>query len=118
MFKDIPLFIKQYVLILLIYSVLLTVSTSFSKQDSFAQEDNKSGGMKLFKTNCSGCHLNGKNLIKPEKPIIGSKKLTDKKTFKNFIESPPKPMPKFKNISENEEQLQALYKYVTSLKDK
>lgn len=77
-----------------------------------------SRGEKLFKTNCLGCHLNGKNLIKAEKPIIGSQKLRSILAFKDFISSPPAPMPKFKNIAQKPDQLEALYKHVTSLMGK
>lgn len=75
-------------------------------------------GEKLFKKNCSGCHLNGQNLIETTKPIIGSKEIKTKAVFKAFIENPPKPMPKFRNITDNPEQLDALYRYVISLKEK
>ena len=75
-------------------------------------------GARLFKKNCSGCHSNGQNLIKADKPIIGSKEIRAKVVFKAFIENPPKPMPKFKNITDNPEQLDALYRYVISLKEK
>ena len=75
-------------------------------------------GEKFFKANCSGCHINGQNLIKPNKPIIGSQKLKSKNSFARFIESPPPPMPSFKNITLKQEQFTALYNYVTSLKAK
>lgn len=75
-------------------------------------------GEKLFKKNCSGCHLNGQNLVKADKPVIGSKEIKTKAVFKVFIENPPKPMPKFKNITDNPEQLDALYRYVISLREK
>ena len=74
-------------------------------------------GKRLFKNNCSGCHLNGQNLIKAEKPIIGSLKLKSKEAFKEHITSPPPPMPSFKKIADNEEELNALYDYVRTLKE-
>jgi mono/diheme cytochrome c family protein len=75
-------------------------------------------GERLFKKNCSGCHINGGNLIKVEKPIIGSKKILSKAVFKDFIDNPPPPMPKFKNLTSNQKQLDELYVYVSSLMGK
>ena len=75
-------------------------------------------GEKLFKTNCSGCHLNGQNLIKPDKPIIGSIKLKSKQAFKMWLENPAPPMPNYKNIANMSTQLDALYNYVLSIKGK
>lgn len=110
-----PNFIKILVLGIL-FNLCLALTTD---RGAFTYgAESKVSGEKLFKTNCSGCHLNGKNLIKPDKPIIGSLKLKSKETFKAFIESPPAPMPKFKNIASKEDQLDTLYKYVSSLKGK
>lgn len=75
-------------------------------------------GQKLFKTNCSGCHLNGQNLIKADKPIIGSLKLKSKETFNIWLENPSPPMPNFKNIVLKPEQLDELYSYVITLMGK
>lgn len=75
-------------------------------------------GQKLFKTNCSGCHLNGQNLIKADKPLVGSIKLKTKQSFSEFISAPPPPMPNFKNIVLKPDQLDELYSYVISLMGK
>lgn len=109
-----PNFIK-----ILVLGILFNFCLALSYKNTFTYgAEPKVSGEKLFKTNCSGCHLNGKNLIKPDKPIIGSLKLKSKETFKAFIESPPPPMPKFKSITTKEAQLDALYKYVSSLMGK
>ncbi|MBI2995892.1 MAG: c-type cytochrome [Candidatus Melainabacteria bacterium] len=108
MSKKLSILKKMFLLILLL-NLLIGLAKGASAENSLK-------GERLFKANCSGCHLNGQNLIRPEKPIIGSLKLQSKKTFKAFIENPPPPMPKFKNIADKPVQLDALYKYVTSLK--
>jgi len=109
-----PNFIK-----ILVLGILFNLCLALAYRGAFTYgAESKVSGEKLFKTNCSGCHLNGKNLIKPDKPIIGSLKLKSREGFKSFIESPPPPMPKFKNITAKEAQLDALYSYVTSLMGK
>ena len=105
------------VLVFLLY-LFFTVACFSQPIEEPGLKDVSSKGEKLFKANCSGCHLNGQNLIKPGKPIIGSLKLKSKDSFKTFIESPPPPMPNFKNITSNPNQLDALYNYVISLKGK
>ena len=80
-----------------------------------AHENWAKNGEKLFKANCAGCHLNGQNLIKPNKPVIGSLKLASKQSFREFLSSPPQPMPNFKNITTMPGQFDALYTYVISL---
>lgn len=97
--------------------ILAYIPFTVANSESGIHNKEESGKL-LFKSNCSGCHLNGKNLIKPEKPIIGSSKIKSKKIFGDFISSPVPPMPNFKNIAVNPHQLDALYTYVTSLMGK
>ena len=119
MFKKLPLTITLYVLILLINLFFVLACRCFSKPEMGSMPaESLSGGETLFKANCSGCHLNGQNLIKPNKPIIGSLKLKSKESFKAFIESPPAPMPSFRNITSKSNQFNALYDYVVSLMGK
>ena len=119
MFKQLPGFIKLFLLVFIINSVFIMAYSSFSKPNMDSPRgDEQEKGQKLFKSNCSGCHLNGQNLIKPDKPIVGSSKLASKETFSSFISSPPPPMPNFKNIVEKPGQLSALYDYVSSLMGK
>lgn len=118
MIKHIPIFIKLIILIFLLNVIIVQAYNSFSMVKDHSESmvsDGASRGEKLFKTNCSGCHLNGKNLIKPDKPIIGSLKLKSKESFKVFISSPPPPMPNFKNIALKDDHFNALYNYVVSL---
>ena len=107
-------FLALVFLISVVYS-FTTVYSSFS-QPSMDAEPSK--GQKLFKANCSGCHLNGQNLIKKDKPIIGSSKIKTEEIFKAWLENPNPPMPNFKNIALKQEELSALYDYVVSLKGK
>ena len=119
MLKKLPMSLRIYILILLINFVFMWAYSCFSQSEmSTMSQEEGSRGEKLFKVNCSGCHLKGQNLIKPNKPVAGSLKLKTKESFKSFIESPPPPMPSFKNITGKSEQLDALYVYVTSLMGK
>ncbi len=112
MFKQIPIAIRLLILLFLINTIFMVASFSRSNNP-----DN-SKGEKIFKANCSGCHLNGQNLIKANKPVIGSAKLQSKIGFKEFLESPPRPMPKFENITSMEIQFNSLYNYVNTLMGK
>lgn len=105
-----------FILITLSSLILTWAYNLFSQTETKAMsKSNIKSGEELFKANCSGCHLNGQNLIKPNKPIIGSLKLKSKDTFKSFIENPPPPMPKFKNIVSNEAKLNTIYNHVLTL---
>ena len=119
MIKQIPLFIRLLLSGALVNVLFGTISSSFSQSDSKVMNHRDVlGGEKLYTINCSGCHLNGNNLIKPDKPIIGSKKLNSLETFNAFLSAPPPPMPNFKNITEKPDQLKALYQHVISLMGK
>ena len=104
-------------LLILGVSFLFSLANVYSKEDK-SEENVLTKGEKLFKANCAGCHQNGQNLIKPNKPVIGSKYLKFKKAFADFLESPPPPMPDFENISTMPGQLDALYSYSLTLMGK
>lgn len=113
------IFIRTLFITFSVGCIFLLAYNSFSQPEKNTQSiDDLELGKNIFKKNCSGCHLSGKNIIKPEKPIIGSNKLKSKNSFKDFIQDPPPPMPKFKNIVGEPKQLDALYRYVSSLKEK
>ena len=99
-------------------SISLSMWIFSSKEMSFAKSGNEKNGKKIFEVNCAGCHLNGLNLIKKDKPIIGSNKLKSKDDLKSFLISPPPPMPNFKNIVSKENELEELYNYLLTLKSK
>ena len=117
MFKQAPTSIKLLVFLFVISMIFTVASFSMSDMSSFGgNEGNK--GEKLFKANCAGCHLNGQNLIKADKPIIGSAKIQSKLVLKKFLESPPPPMPKFENITSMDGQFNSLYNYLITLMGK
>ena len=117
MLKSTPIFIRLLFLLLVVNMIVILAYGSFSQVKSGAISDLASG-KKLFKNNCAGCHVNGENLIKADKPIIGSLKTKSQFTFSAFLDNPPPPMPKFKNITNKPEQLNDLYNYVVSLMGK
>ena len=119
MFRKLPILIRLFLFVFLINFVFVWAYSYFSKTEiSPAIAEDSSLGEKLFKNNCSGCHSNGQNLIKPNKPIIGSLKLKSKESFKLWLENPSLPMPSFKNITSKNDQFEALYSYVVSLMGK
>ena len=116
MLRHLPVAIKFIVILFFINIFFLFANHSIRGEEGKSTPGEKGEkGEKLFKANCSGCHLNGQNLIKPEKPVIGSLKLKSKEIFKALLENPAPPMPKFKNITSMDAQLNDLYNYVTSL---
>lgn len=111
-----PGFVKLLVITFIVSSTFVLAYSSFIAQTTDSvMRSNIARGEKLFQANCTGCHLNGQNLINPNKPIIGSPKLKTKKAFKAWLASPVPPMPSFKNITSKPAQLNALYSYVISL---
>ena len=73
-------------------------------------------GDKMFAASCVACHPGGKNIIDPKKPIIGSKKLANKDSFKALLSKASGSMPSFANIAKDDPAVTALYSYVKSLK--
>ncbi len=116
MFKRLPASIKLLFLLVLLNTIIFSAYNCFSKPARGFENVNR--GEKLYQVNCSGCHLNGRNLIKADKPIVGSKMLKSKQDFKAFLDNPPQPMPNFRNITEKQAQLDSLYNYVISLMGK
>lgn len=120
MIYKMSIFIRVFFLVFIVNLVFVLAYNSFSQTGG--RPASKGGevlsGERLFKANCAGCHANGQNLIKPNKPVVGSGKLKSKQLFKTFLQSPPPPMPNFKNISNKPTQLDALYTYVISLRGK
>ncbi len=116
MFKKLPAVIKLFIGLVIINSFIFSAYNCFSKTSQI--EESPKSGEAIFQVNCSGCHINGQNLIKSDKPVIGSKMLKSKQLFKTFLDAPPQPMPNFKNITGKPEKLNALYNYVVSLMGK
>lgn len=118
MFKQIPISAKLLVFLLLINLFFVMAGFSMSDMSSMPGNEGSTKGEKIFKANCAGCHLNGQNLIKADKPIIGSAKLQSKLMFKKFLDLPPAPMPKFENITSMDSQFNSLYDYLIMLMGK
>lgn len=114
MLKQISTSLKLILILFLINTIFIVAGFSVSSNSEAAL----SKGEKIFKANCAGCHLNGQNLIRADKPIIGSSKIQSKQAFKKFLESPPKPMPKFENITSMDARFNSLYNYVITLMGK
>ena len=72
-------------------------------------------GEKLFAANCIACHPGGRNIMKPDHPIINSPKLKDLDTFLSWIRHPIAPMPTFSDSEISDNQARALYAYITKV---
>jgi hypothetical protein len=79
-------------------------------------------GENIFEDRCSGCHPDGKNIIRPDLPIKGSLKISDFTTFLHFIRNPllpdglKGPMPSFSGRKISDSQARSLYQYLISEK--
>jgi mono/diheme cytochrome c family protein len=69
-------------------------------------------GAEIFNANCKVCHQNGGNIINPEKPIRGSKKVTSFDIFLAYIRNATSPMPSFSQEKITSKQARELYKYI------
>lgn len=73
-------------------------------------------GEQIFAQRCASCHSGGGNDIAEHHPIVGSKQLASVVTFKSYLSQPPGHMPYYKEVVNDKETLQALYKYCKQLK--
>lgn len=80
-----------------------------------ARAEKMSHGEQLYAENCQACHLIGKNIIKPKKTILSSKKLNSIGEFKSFLSRQNGEMPPYKTIVNNRNDLHDLYKYIKDL---
>jgi uncharacterized membrane protein len=75
-------------------------------------------GEKVYKQNCEACHPDGKNVIMPKYPVIGSDRLGNFPIFRDWIRDPRLPdgklgpMPAFSPAKISNEKAQELYRYV------
>jgi len=69
-------------------------------------------GERIFLANCSVCHPQGGNVMKPQMPIHGSPKLKDLKTFIGWIRNPNPPMPVYGPSKLSDQEAGELYQYV------
>ena len=75
-------------------------------------------GERIFLTNCSGCHPQGGNMLKPQVPLINSPKLRDLKGFVAYIRKPIAPMPAFGPLQITDQQADELYQYIVRVLEK
>ena len=93
---------------------LLFFSTSYPPERNSAAA--APTGERIYGDSCASCHSNGKNLVEPKKPVIGSKKLSSKEAFKALLSKASGNMPAFPKIAGDDQALSALYDYVRTLK--
>ncbi len=79
-------------------------------------EATKNKGELTFASHCSSCHINGGNVVNPQKPVAESKYLSSFVTFKNYLKAPMGTMPHYENLIKNDKVLKDLYHYVQTLK--
>lgn len=77
-------------------------------------------GQKIFTSNCSGCHVNGGNVINPSFPLKTSLKLQSYEIFIAFVRDPKLPdgtkgpMPDFTADKLSDQQAHELYNYIVN----
>lgn len=75
-------------------------------------------GRKIFVNRCSGCHMNGGNILYPHLPLRSAPQLESYEQFMAFIRNPKLPngetgpMPAFKPNKLSDQQVRELYNYV------
>lgn len=103
-----------------VFSLLLVINITFAAyyycSKGLKAEAASVSGESIFKSNCAGCHRAGQNLIKKDKPIIGSSDIKTKESLKSYLSVPHSPMPKFDVIANDAEKLEALQQYLLTLK--
>ena len=72
-------------------------------------------GAVIFETNCVDCHPQGQNILKPDHPIIGSRKLKSFQSFSGWIRKPVAPMPTFPESQISDADAKELYQYITNV---
>lgn len=72
-------------------------------------------GEKLFAVHCKGCHPGGGNVMRPDRPLVGSDALKSPETFVALIRRPPAPMPPFAPAAISDGDAKELYRYVTNV---
>jgi len=89
-----------------------------------ADDNDVVAGKRVFvRLNCEGCHLNGNNLLRTERPIKGAefqKRYKDDASLEQTIRHgfPSEGMPAFPKHVVNDQDMKALMAYVRSLTPK
>lgn len=98
--------------------VLLAIAVNYSPATAKKEKTRKPNGAKIFAQYCSNCHFGGANLLKERHPVANSKELSTLATFKSYLRQPPGHMPHYQEIVDNQQVLEALYKFCKALKGK
>jgi uncharacterized membrane protein len=69
-------------------------------------------GRELYAANCGGCHVNGGNVISPERPVKHSPKTDDFRTFLAWVRNPKAPMPAYPSQVLSDQQATDLFEYI------
>jgi uncharacterized membrane protein len=78
-------------------------------------------GRQIFTVDCRFCHPQGGNIIRPDLPLFGAPEFSDLKTFTEYIRNPTLPggkkgaMPRFTSSKISDQQVKALYNYITQI---
>jgi mono/diheme cytochrome c family protein len=89
--------------------ILLITGISIGQDQGTAKS-----GREEFQANCSPCHPDGGNAIKPEKPLKSSKKLANFSVFLSWIRKPEPSMTTFPASQISDKQARELYDYIVS----
>ncbi len=72
-------------------------------------------GREIFRSNCSGCHPYGANIVVSKDHIWNSKLLEKPQYFSGWLRQPVPPMPAFSPIDLSDNQVSELYSYLDHL---
>jgi mono/diheme cytochrome c family protein len=95
-----------------LYAIILLAFFITVPEARAGQVERTRSGEEQFQVSCAACHSGGENILKPEHPMKGSRKLKDFATFLKWIRKPVVPMPKFPSSSLSVVQAEKLYRYI------
>jgi uncharacterized membrane protein len=81
-------------------------------------------GARVFKNDCSGCHVQGGNVVDPNLPLRSAPQLAHFNTFADFVRNPTMPngtkgvMPAWPPSKLSEQEAQELYQYIVHVLQK
>lgn len=94
------------------FVIFIFMSLTGCKEHEVVPAKGEMTGENLFIMHCSGCHVEGGNVMNPEKPVKGSSKLASFQSFQGFIQNPGPAMPAFSEASIPAADAQKLYDYI------
>jgi hypothetical protein len=96
-------------------AVILGIGLPVACMAAPADNDRDGHGKAAFQQMCASCHLGGGNLVKPEKPVRGSGKLSTLAVFKQYMNAPLGHMPYYAHVTKDPAVLRSLYNYCRDL---